>query len=204
MPVFEPIIVNTIGYSRVAAQGLSALPHLFAFVFVILIAIASDRFQSRSMPLVCVALIAMSGYVGLASAAELNLPSVVRYLCLFPITGGFFSAVTLTITWTLDNQQSGEGKGTGMALLNYIGQLGPFVGTALYWHADAPNFTVSHTICAVFMLVIAVLALALRLLLIKANLTPRPPTSEVLYSRVGLEGDEASDTTPQEDFKFML
>ena len=207
MPVFEPIIVNTIGYSRVAAQGLSALPHLFAFVFVIVIAMLSDRFQTRSLPLVCVALMAMSGYVGLASAAELNLPSVVRYLCLFPITGGFFSAVTLTITWTLDNQQSGEGKGTGMALLNYIGQLGPFVGTALYWNADAPNFTISHTICAVFMLLIAVLTLALRLLLIKANMTPSPTTSAVLYSRVGLEEDEPSGITgsaQESRFTFML
>jgi len=203
MPVFEPKIVNTIGYSRVAAQGLSALPNLFAFVFVIIIAIISDRSQTRSFPLVCVALMAMSGYIGLALASSLNLPVVVRYLCLFPITAGFFSAVTLTITWSLDNQESGEGKGTGMALLNYIGQLGPFVGTALYWRADGPNFTVSHTICAVFMLLIAVLAIVLRLLLQRANLTTNLAPSAAAYSRVGLEEDEASVAQTVE-FKFML
>ena len=190
MPVFEPIIVKSIGYPPVVAQGLSALPHLFAFVVVLVVAITSDRLRTRSYPIMTVALMAMSGYILLALAESLNLAHVLRYMCLFPITAGFFSAVTLTITWTLDNQQSDEGKGTGVAMLNYIGQLGPFVGTGLYPARDAPYYTMGHAVCACFMGLIVVLTVVLRKLLVRENGTA---ASTAMYARVD-DHEEGEDS----------
>jgi len=157
------------GFSSLSAQGLSAPPHIVAFAVVLATAIMSDRFQTRSVPILVHAILAMIGYALLALAGPLNLPNTLRYLCIFPITGGFFSCVCLVIVWTVNNQQSDEGKGTGIAMMNVIGQLGPLLGTRLYPDADGPFYTRGHAICACFMGIVGVLAITLRVFLQRAN-----------------------------------
>lgn len=157
------------GYSAVQAQGLAAPPHLFAFVVVLVTSIVSDRSQSRSIPIIIHALLAMVGYMLLALAPKMHLSTTAQYLCTFPITAGFFSAVTTVIVWTVNNQQSEEGRGSNVALLNIIGQLGPLVGTRLYPDSDAPGYTRGHAICAGFMALVALLATVLRVVLTRAN-----------------------------------
>ncbi|GAB7355085.1 hypothetical protein MBLNU459_g5671t2 [Dothideomycetes sp. NU459] len=169
MPVFSPVIIEEMGYSSLAAQALSAPPHLAAFVVVLVTAILSDRYRTRSIPVAIHAVLAMGGYTLLALASPLSLPNALRYLCIFPITAGFFSCVCLVIVWTVNNQQSDEGKGTGIALMNIIGQLGPLLGTRLYPDADGPFYTMGHSLCAGSMGLVAVLAIALRIVLQRAN-----------------------------------
>ena len=78
---------------------------------------------------------------------------------------GFFSVVTIVITWTINNQDSDSKKGTGIAILNYFGQLGPLVGVHLYPDSDQPFYVKGMAICACFMAAVVVLAYALRRLL---------------------------------------
>ncbi|KAK1814221.1 hypothetical protein LTR12_011420 [Friedmanniomyces endolithicus] len=151
MPVFLPTIVHSMGYSTLASQGLSAPPFLFAFVAVLITAFLSDRLRSRSVPMIFHAFLAMSGYILLAVAGTLRFGHLVRYLAVFPICAGFFSAVTIVITWTVNNQPSDEGKGTGMAMLNVIGQMGPLLGTRLYPDAEGPYYVKGMSVCAVAM-----------------------------------------------------
>ncbi|KAJ8606699.1 hypothetical protein MRB53_040781 [Persea americana] len=169
MPVFLPTIVQQMGYGDAAAQGLSAPPFVGAFLAVIATAIISDRCHSRSLPIMFHATIAMVGYILLASAAASHLGNTVRYLAVFPICAGFFSAVTLVITWTINNQASNEGKGTGMAVLNVIGQCGPLLGTQLYPDSEGPFYSRGMTVCAVAMGLVVVLAVVLRVVLLREN-----------------------------------
>lgn len=92
-----------------------------------------------------------------------------RYWGVYPAASGFFSAVTLLITWTINNQESDAKKGTGVAILNLIGQLGPFIGTALYPEDDKPYYVRGMATCTLFMLVVAVLSVVLRTILQKKN-----------------------------------
>lgn len=190
------------GYSSIAAQGLSAPPHLVAFVVVLITAVLSDRFQTRSVPIVAHALLAMIGYTLLALAAPLHLPNALRYLCIFPITAGFFSCVCLVIVWTVNNQQSDEGKGTGIALINVIGQLGPLLGTRLYPDADGPFYTKGHAVCACFMSFVAMLAIGLRIVLQRANRRSALDSggTQAYQSLVGRGSAKAS----REDFQCIL
>ncbi|RMZ18398.1 hypothetical protein D0862_00376 [Hortaea werneckii] len=169
MPVFLPTIVSNMGFSQKASQGLSAPPFLFAFFVVLVTAFLSDRIKSRSIPMIFHATLAMLGYIVLAIAGAAHLGHTLRYLAVFPICAGFFSAVTIVITWTVNNQPSDEGKGTGMAMLNIIGQMGPLVGTRLYPDAEAPYYVKGMAVCAVSMAMVAGLALALRLVLKAQN-----------------------------------
>ncbi len=169
MPVFLPTIINGMGFSKLASQGLAAPPFLFAFVVVLATAFISDRIRSRSIPMMFHASFAFTGYLIATFAGLAQMGPTVRYAATFPICAGFFSAVTIVITWTINNQGSDEGKGTGMAVLNIIGQMGPLLGTRLYPDADKPYFVKGMSVCAGAMAVVFVLAFVLRMVLVKEN-----------------------------------
>lgn len=169
MPVFLPTIIREMGWSATMSQALSAPPYLVAFAVVLFTAYASDKAKARSPFIIFHALLASSGYVLIFLAGALGLPGWIRYLGVYPAAAGFFSCVTLIITWTLNNQASDEGRGTGVALLQYFGQCGPLLGTRLYPESDGPLYLKGMAVCAVFMGVVALLALGLRVVLVREN-----------------------------------
>jgi hypothetical protein len=54
-------------------------------------------------------------------------------------------------------------------LLNLIGQVGPVLGTRLYPSAEGPRYVKGQAVCAAFLFFTALLALALRTLLVWEN-----------------------------------
>lgn len=76
------------------------------------------------------------------------------------------SALTLKL---LDNQGSDTRRGAGLVIINVIGQCGPILGTRLYPTAQGPRYVKGMSICAAFMFFAAVMALALRILLVWEN-----------------------------------
>ena len=69
----------------------------------------------------------------------------------------------------MDNKPAGEGKGTGMAILNIVGQCGPLIGTRLYPDTDGPWYIKGMIVCSLFMFLVAILAFSLRVLLQREN-----------------------------------
>ncbi|THC92757.1 hypothetical protein EYZ11_007775 [Aspergillus tanneri] len=175
MPVFLPTIIEDMGYSSLASQALSAPPYLIAFIVVLATAYISDRNLSRSPYLIAHAIVSSAAYLAIALTGHYHthLPTsthiLIRYLCVYPATSGFFSAITLIMTWTMDNHVAKEGKGTSIAILNIIGQCGPLLGTRLYPGSDRPWYVRGMAVCSFFMIVVAVLAVVLRVLLQRAN-----------------------------------
>ena len=192
MPVFLPTIVHSMGYSSLASQGLSAPPFLFSFFVVLVTAFLSDRLKSRSLPMIFHALLAMTGYIFLAVAGAFRFGHILRYLTVFPICAGFFSAVTIVITWTVNNQHSDEGKGTGLAMINVIGQMGPLVGTRLYPDADGPYYVKGMSVCAAAMFVVSTLAFVLRVVLKAENARLRSKWREADEEGEALVGSRRS------------
>lgn len=103
---------------------------------------------------------------------------------------GFFPAVTLIITWTLNNQRTDTGKGAGLAMLNVVGQCGPLVGTRLYPEGDGPYFVRGMLVCAGFMAAVAVLAGGLRCWLGRVNRRGRDRMMGVEEEEEEDDGDE--------------
>ena len=126
-----------------------------------------------------------------------------RYVGVYPASMGFFSVVTMVITWTINNQDSDSRKGTGLAMLNYIGQLGPLLGVHLYPDRDQPYYVPGMAICACFMAAVAVLAYILRRILNTKNRNgalKRPSDNGEDESLVNHDGSRRGD----EQFMFML
>ena len=156
-------------YSALASQALSAPPYLVAFFVVILTAFLSDRSRNRSFYIIFYALLGGSGYLFIAIAGALRANSGWRYAGVYPAAAGFFTSITLILTWTLNNQDSHSKRGTGVAMLNLIGQFGPLVGTRLYPDSDKPYYVTGMTVCSIFMFLVVLLAWWLRNILAKEN-----------------------------------
>jgi MFS family permease len=204
MPVFLPTIIRDMGYKSITAQGLSAPPYLFAFVVVVTTAYFSDRLQSRSTFIILHSMLATLGYGTIALSAYFRSSStLVRYVALYPAIAGFFSAITIIITWTLNNQDTETKKGTGIAVLNVIGQMGPLVGTSIFPEEDGPWYVKGMSICAVFMFLVGVLAAVLRTILVRANKKAKHESSGGEYAGVPLEeGTKAQAERAR--FEYML
>lgn len=157
------------------AQFLSAPPYLFASAVVLGTNYFSDRLHTRSPFLITHALLSSLAYLTIAATGSFHahLPTTfhvtLRYLCLYPAAAGFFSSITLILAWTMDNRVEAEGKGASVAILNIIGQCGPLIGTRLYPESDGPWYVRGMFVCAMFMLLVAVLAVTLRVILLKEN-----------------------------------
>jgi MFS family permease len=170
MPVFLPTILNDMGYHSITSQALTAPPYFFSFIVVLLTAYYSDRLQSRSAFIIFHSILGTLGYGTIALCGYLRFPStLIRYLALYPAAAGFFSAITIIITWTINNQESETGRGAGVAIMNVIGQMGPLVGTSIFPKEDGPEYVRGMAVCAGFMAVVGVLAGVLRWVLVKEN-----------------------------------
>ena len=156
-------------HSALASQALSAPPYLFAFLIVLCTAFLSDRSRNRSYYVIFHALLGGFGYLLIAIGGVFRVDSKWRYLGVYPAAAGFFSAITLILTWTINNQNTDAKRGTGVVMLNLLGQLGPLVGTRLYPDSDKPYYVMGMSVCSFFMFVVALLAWWLRRLLIREN-----------------------------------
>lgn len=169
MPVFLPTIIHELGFSSLASQALSAPPYLLSFIIVILTAHLSDKHHARASYIIFHAFLAASGYFLSFFSALISLPNILRYIAVYPACVGFFSCVTLIITWTINNQDSDSKKGTGVAMLQFLGQCGPLLGTRLYPERDGPLYLKGMLVCWVFMVLVGILAWALRIVLRREN-----------------------------------
>jgi MFS family permease len=203
MPVFLPTIIQEMGVSSLSAQALSAPPYLVSFFVVLWSAYASDRRNQRSPFIILFALLAAGGYLLIFLSGVLGLPAWLRYIGLYPACMGFFSCVTMIITWTLNNQDSETKKGAGIAILQFFGQCGPLLGTRLFPAEDGPLYLTGMGVCCGFMAGVALLAWTLRLVLRRQNAL-RLKNSGVEMSDVSrpLVGDEEKTATGL--FLFLL
>ncbi|KAK2624529.1 hypothetical protein QTJ16_006479 [Diplocarpon rosae] len=169
MPVFLPTIIHEMGHTVLASQVLSAPPYLLSFVIVILTAYLSDRLRNRSYFVIFHALLSACGYALMAVANHYGLGPWWRYAAIYPAAIGFFSVITIILTWTINNQESQSKQGTGFAIVQLIGQCGPLVGTRLYPEEEAPLYIKGMTVCACAMVLVALLSAGLRLYLARLN-----------------------------------
>ncbi|KAF2688174.1 MFS general substrate transporter [Lentithecium fluviatile CBS 122367] len=204
MPVFLPTILHDMGHTSLTAQALTAPPYLFSFLTVLLTAYLSDRLRTRSTFVILHSLLATTGYATIALCGYFLPPAQLvwlRYLALYPAAAGFFSAITIIITWTLNNQESDTGKGTGVAIMNVIGQMGPLVGTSVFPQEDGPAYVKGMAVCAGFMALVGVLAAVLRWVLIRENRRRREGGGGE-YEGVPL--DEGGSLRVRKVFEYMI
>ncbi|KFX95719.1 hypothetical protein V490_03700 [Pseudogymnoascus sp. VKM F-3557] len=165
LPVFLPTILEGMNYTSINAQGLSAPPYFLSFLMCILTTWIADKTGQRGLMIIGLSLIGAAGYVILAAVTSTG----VRYFAIYLAAAGIFPAIANILPWVLNNQGTDSKRGSGMALLNIIGQCGPLLGTRIYPKSEGPYYRKGFIICAAFMFFNGFLALVLRTLLQKQN-----------------------------------
>lgn len=181
LPVFLPTILSEMGFSAIDSQGLSAPPYFISFLIVIGSTYIADRTQQRGITIIILSLIGATGYILLAATSKTG----PRYFGVFLAAAGIFPCIGNILPWVLNNQGSDTKRGTGIAILNLVGQCGPLLGTRVYPAKDSPYYRLGMWVCAGFMLFNGVLAFGLRCLLIWEN-----KKLDQKYGKVGrVDGD---------------
>ncbi|MCJ1316452.1 hypothetical protein MMC15_001773 [Xylographa vitiligo] len=161
LPVFLPTILQDMGFAAVNAQGLTAPPYFISFLVTIGSTYIADRTQQRGYMLMFLSCVGGIGYILLATCESVG----ARYFGVFLAASGIFPCIANILPWVLNNQGSDTRRGTGIAMLNLIGQCGPLLGTNVFPATQSPRYVEGMAICAAFTFFNGFLALGLRTLL---------------------------------------
>ncbi|KAL8959190.1 MAG: hypothetical protein Q9193_003902 [Seirophora villosa] len=165
LPVFLPTILEDMGFSSINAQGLTAPPFFVSFLITIFSVYVADKTQQRGLTIITTSTVGFIGYILLATCETVG----VRYFGVFLAAAGIFPSIANILPWVLNNQGSDTRRGTGIAILNTIGQCGPLLGTNIFPKSDSPRYHKGMWVSAAFTLFTGFLALCLRTLLVWEN-----------------------------------
>lgn len=194
LPVFLPTIINSMSFSALTSQILSAPPYLLSFAFVLIIGRLSDSIpNSRGYCLMACSgfsaisyfVIALFGHLESSNTISERSSIIVRYIAVYGAAMGLFSSVVLIITWNLNNQPSKKEKGLAMMIMNIVGQCGPLIGVNLFPRSDGPHYVSGMVISGLFMSGVVVLAALLRWKLTRMNKSQEQ--NKAAYEMVSLD-----------------
>jgi dipeptide/tripeptide permease len=197
LPVFLPTILTGMGYTSINAQGLTAPPYFLSFVMCILTTYIADKTRQRGLTIITLSIIGGIGYIILATCQGTG----VRYFAVYLAAAGVFPSISNILPWVLNNQGTDTKRGTGMALLQMIGQCGPILGTRIFPTSDGKLYVKGMSICAAFMFFNALLALILRTYLQWQNRQAQRHEEEIRASGA-MQGDEKTGNIAVENEGF--
>ena len=116
---------------RLTHKDLQHRPISCLFLLCIAAAVVSDKWGRRWLVIVLFATIGMVGYLLLAAIQD-ETKSGVRYFGVWLATCGVFPALSINITWLLNNQGGDSKKGAGIAILAIFGQCSSFVSSSAF------------------------------------------------------------------------
>ncbi|TCD71973.1 hypothetical protein EIP91_000105 [Steccherinum ochraceum] len=134
---FLPTIIKTFGFTNARAQLLTVPPYAVSAVVLLLTSYASDRLQSRGIPLSCSACLGGIGYLLLLTVPDNN---HVRYFATFCITSGTYTMIGIIIAWSAHNFGSESKKATGIPMYMAIGQCGSVLGSHMFPTTEGPRY----------------------------------------------------------------
>lgn len=132
---FLPTIVHDMGYDTVSAQGLTAPAYFAAFLLCVVTSYASDKLGRRGLFLAGTASLAVVGY-GLLAGIRDQGKTGARYAGVWLAACGAFPALSLNVTWLLNNQGGDSKKGAGLAIFLTLGQCSSFVSSTVFPKSD--------------------------------------------------------------------
>lgn len=132
---FLPTIVRDMGYGSINAQGLTAPAYLLAFVCCMFAAWGSDKYGKRGWFVAVFATMATVGYLMLAVIQD-EAKTGQRYAAIYFAALGIFPALSINITWLLNNQGGDSKKGAGLGILATFGQCSSFISSTLFPSSD--------------------------------------------------------------------
>lgn len=102
LPVFLPTILLEMGFTAVAAQGLSAPPYFLSFLLTIFTSWIADRTQQRGLMIMFLTIVGGVGYIILATTLSVG----ARYFAIFLVAAGVFPAIANILPWVMSKSRA--------------------------------------------------------------------------------------------------
>jgi len=174
---FFPSVVATLGFSKTIGLVLTMPPYLIAGFVTLYVSYTSGKYNERTWHITGCKAVAIIGFA--LAPASLNVG--VRYFAMCVFTIGTYGVNSIVLGWaaTVANQ-SVEKKAVTIAMMTSFSNMSFIYTPYLFREADKPRYTLAMVAMAVFSLLCAVCAWAMKFLLKRQNkklaLTGSPTT----------------------------
>ena len=141
---FLPTILRELGWTSLKAQYMSIPIWMAAWVASLIVGYGSDYCAHRYAFFVGPLTVAVIGYIILL--AQGNVSVGVKFMALFLIICGVWSAITLSLTWLNNNILGSRRRGISTALMLAVGNVGSILGSNVYLTHEAPTYRTGYAV----------------------------------------------------------
>ncbi|KAI1124160.1 allantoate permease [Nemania abortiva] len=163
---FFPTIVKTLGFGTIETLLLTAPVWIATFLVSLVVTYTSGRFADRSIHIICLMLISVAGNI----IAVSTLNTGARFFAIFLLPIGAVTAYQIILAWVANSFPRPLVKRSAcISVANLVGNAGNIYGSYMYPASDGPRYLAGGAATAGVALLVAVLALTVRLVLRKEN-----------------------------------
>jgi len=193
---FLPTLINDLGFSAINAQGLTVAPYVVGWGMVVGQAWHSDKTRERGWHIIASCIIAVVGYVILATSARKSVGA--SYFALFLVLGGLYSLFPLVMSWSANTLSPTSKRGVGTAFVVSISNIVSIASPQIYFDPE-DDFVKGHAISAGCVFLSMIMAFALRTRLSWLNKRNARRMSEMTEEEKAAlpEIDEMNDQDPR-------
>ncbi|KAL1405674.1 hypothetical protein Q8F55_009313 [Vanrija albida] len=138
---FLVVIVNQMGFDKIASQGLTAPVYFVAAMVYLVGALISDRYSIRYWLILPLSFFTALGYILLIIPVD---TVAVNLLGCFFAAVGIYIAVGLHITWLGQNIAGYRKRSTSVGMQQTMGNIGGVIAGQIYRSGDKPRYTLGH------------------------------------------------------------
>ncbi|EEU35135.1 uncharacterized protein NECHADRAFT_88674 [Fusarium vanettenii 77-13-4] len=199
-----PSIVQSLGYSSVKAQAMTAPPYIFACVVTIISDLAADRYRQRALSIILPNTMAVVGFVIITITIRYHQIPGVTYFGLFLMAGGLYPISPAVMAWVALNMAGSMKRAAGLGLMMSLAQLGGIVGSNIFMPDEAPVYSTGFGICIAMLTAFGVIWPGIYYLILKRINSRRAaiPVEEVMTKYTPEQLTDMGDESPL--FRYAL
>ena len=124
-------------------------PYIAAFIFSLITAYYSDKYNLRSLPIFCYQIVLLVGYIMAFCVESKKHPGVI-YAAMFLIVIGCYAAFPGMISWLAINLDGPYKRSIGIGTHIAIGNMGSTFATNYFRAQDAPDYKIGYGMSIMF------------------------------------------------------
>ncbi|KAI1812730.1 allantoate permease [Poronia punctata] len=163
---FFPSIVNTLGFGKIETLLLTTPVWILNFLVSLVVTYTSGRFADRSIHIICLMMLSVIGNIIVVS----TLNTGARFFAMFLMPIGAVTSYQIILAWVANSFPRPLVKRSAcISFANLVGNAANIYGSYMYPASDGPRYLPGGAATAGVALLVAVIALATRLVLQKEN-----------------------------------
>ncbi|OOQ84551.1 allantoate permease [Penicillium brasilianum] len=163
---FFPTIVKTLGYGNIETLLITAPVWIVTFLVSLIVTYTSGKTNDRSLHIICLMLVSVAG--GIICTATTNTGA--KFFAMFLMPMGAVSAYQIIIAWVANSfPRPLVKRSAAIAIANMLGNTASIYGSYMWPSSSGPRYIPGGSATAVIALLVALIALVIRLVHQKMN-----------------------------------